>query len=286
MGRVWFTAHIVAVTFLLLYLLECAGRGRPLVAGAALAAAFLARTPAVFGLVFWVLLALRRAPHPRQMLVRGLQAALPLALAVALLLGQNAVRFGSPLDFGYLKMSVARQLEPDLRRYGQFNVWFIPRNLKALLVTPPLVTRVNVPVWWRLVGGPRGLLRQFTTPGASRSLPFPVQFDPWGTGLWAVSPALIFVLRPPGRRAAALYAAAWLSVLAIGVPNLLYYNTGWYQFGYRFSLDFVPFLLVLTAMGLRRPLQLRWYALFVLLLAISVASNFLGARWFLRLPPY
>jgi hypothetical protein len=113
-----------------------------------------------------------------------------------------------------------------------------------------------------------------------------VQFDPWGTGLWAVSPALVFALRPPRRQDAALFAACWLGVLLAAAPNLLYYNTGWYQFGYRFSLDFTPFLLVLVAMGLRRPLHPAAGTLFGALLAASVASNLLGARWFLRLPPY
>ena len=34
--------------------------------------------------------------------------------------------------------------------------------------------------------------------------------------------------------------------------TLLYQNTGWVQFGYRFSLDYLPLIFVLIALGKRR----------------------------------
>jgi len=124
------------------------------------------------------------------------------------------------------------------------------------------------------------------TSRAGRHLPFPIQFNPWGTGLWAVSPVLLFALRLPRRSDLALWLAAVLSAIAVAIPDLLYYNTGWGQYGYRFLLDFAPFLVLLLAMGLRRPLAPPARLLFVLLFVISIASNYLGARWFLHLPPY
>jgi hypothetical protein len=284
-ATVWYLAHVVAVTFLLLYLLECAGRGRPLLAGLALAAAFLARTPAVFGLLFWCLLALRDGATRARLSAALPRFAAPLALAAAFLLWQNQVRFGSPTDFGYFKMHIAAQLAPRLRAHGQFSRAFLPDNLKALFLDPPLVSRINPPVWLSLVGGPAGLWRMFTS-NVGRSLPFPITFDPWGTGLWAVSPALIFAVRLPRRPDLPLWLAAWLSVIVIAIPDLLYYNTGWGQYGYRFLLDFAPFLMLLLAMGLRRPLTPPSRALFGILLALSIFSNYLGARWFLHLPPY
>lgn len=285
-GTVWFIAHVVSVTFALLYLMECAGSGRPIVAGTALAAAFLARTPTIFALVFWVVLAGRRSDGLARIVPRAIRLAVPLAIAVALLLGQNVARFGSPFDFGYLSMHIANTLQPGLLQYGQFSAHFLLRNFAALFVTAPIVASLDLPVWWQVIGGHTGLLRDLTTTGPNSGVPFPVTFDPWGTGLWAVSPALAFSLRLPRRQDLALAGAAWLSALVVAMPDLLYYNTGWVQYGYRFSLDFVPFLLILTAMGLRRPLHPLWRALFVVLLVISIGSNFLGARWFLHLPPY
>lgn len=285
-GTVWFIAHVVSVTFALLYLIECAGACRPFVAGAALALAFLARTPLIFGLVFWAALALQRTGPPSTIIPRAIRFSIPLAAAIALLLGQNVIRFGSPLDFGYLSMRIARQLQPDLQQYGQFSPHFLARNLAALLVTPPIVAPIDPSTWLQTIGGVTGLPRLLQTPTSRLGAPFPITFDPWGTGLWAVSPALIFSLRPPRRQDLALAGTAWLSAFLVAAPDLLYYNTGWVQYGDRFSLDFTPFLLVLTAMGLRRSLCAGWRILFVALLIVSIASNVLGARWFLHLPPY
>lgn len=285
-GTVWFTAHVVAVTFMLLYLLECFGRGRPVVAGLALAAAFLARTPTVLGLIFWLVLALRHGGGvPR--LARSIGwCTLPLVLASGLLLWQNQVRFGSPTDFGYYKMRIAAQLRPDLATYGQFNAHFLRRNLDAFALTPPIVDPPTLRLWVQQAGGVVHAPAALATPASRSLVPFPITFDPWGTGIWAVSPALFAALRPPARRDVAVFLAAWLGAGAVAIPDLLYYNTGWYQYGYRFSLDFTPLLLVLMAYGLRPPVSRLWGVAFSVALVVSAGSNLLGARWFLHLPPY
>jgi len=283
-GTVWYVAHVVADTFFILYLYESIGRSRPLLAGLALAAAFLARTPMIFGLVFWVALALANETSPRHLIGGLLRFGSPLAVATFLLLAQNVVRFGSPLDFGYLSMKISPTLAPDLASYGQFSVHFLSRNLAAMFLTPPTVSR-NWLQWFTLGGSVAGIVQQFVTRGVA-GIPFPVQFDPWGVGLWAVSPALIFSLRPPPPSAWLLYAVAWLSTILIALPDLLYYNTGWVQYGDRFTLDFMPILVLLTALGLRRPTRWFGWTLFAALLVVSVASNFLGTRWFLQQAPY
>ena len=38
----------------------------------------------------------------------------------------------------------------------------------------------------------------------------------------------------------------------VGLVNLLHFSQGWVQFGYRFSLDFAPWALLLVAIGLER----------------------------------
>jgi hypothetical protein len=55
-GDVWFTAHIVATTFLLLYLGETLHRRRPSVAGVYLGLASLSRITTLFTFPFFVLL--------------------------------------------------------------------------------------------------------------------------------------------------------------------------------------------------------------------------------------
>jgi hypothetical protein len=61
------------------------------------------------------------------------------------------------------------------------------------------------------------------------------------------------------------------------VPTFFYQNSGWLQFGYRFSLDYLPFLVLLLAVGGRR---FGWGAR--TLVAIGIAVNLFGAITFDR----
>ena len=68
--------------------------------------------------------------------------------------------------------------------------------------------------------------------------------------------------------------ALWLTIALVAVPVLLYQNSGWVQFGYRFSLDYMVFLVVLLAIG-GRPISR-------LLIAACIAINLFGAVTFDR----
>ena len=46
--------------------------------------------------------------------------------------------------------------------------------------------------------------------------------------------------------------APLLAIALVSVVNLMHFSQGWVQFGYRFSNDFVPFALVLVAIGFAR----------------------------------
>jgi hypothetical protein len=64
-----------------------------------------------------------------------------------------------------------------------------------------------------------------------------------------------------------------LTLVACMTPGLLYQNTGYAQFGFRFSLDYTPYLLLLVALGrwdFRRGLPL-------VLAGLSVAAGVWGA---------
>jgi hypothetical protein len=66
--------------------------------------------------------------------------------------------------------------------------------------------------------------------------------------------------------------AGWSLVLSLGLtllPGLLYYNSGWVQWGGRFLMDAWPLWLLLAWEGLHR-LPLRWS---LTLIVLSVASN-------------
>ena len=69
-----------------------------------------------------------------------------------------------------------------------------------------------------------------------------------GFSLLLSMPVLFYLVRARGRRP--LVRGAWLATALLLAPALTYYNTGWYQFGYRFALDFlVPLLVLLATVG-------------------------------------
>jgi hypothetical protein len=86
---------------------------------------------------------------------------------------------------------------------------------------------------------------------------------------------LLLLLWPAARPP--LHRALWLTVAAVAVPAFFYQNSGWVQFGYRFSLDYLPFLILLLAVGGRR---VGWGAR--TLVAIGIAVNLFGAITFDR----
>ena len=68
-----------------------------------------------------------------------------------------------------------------------------------------------------------------------------------GLSLLITTPALLWLARPATR--VPLRGALWAAVVCAAVPGLLYQNTGWAQFGYRFALDYLPYLVALLAIG-------------------------------------
>jgi glucan phosphoethanolaminetransferase (alkaline phosphatase superfamily) len=89
------------------------------------------------------------------------------------------------------------------------------------------------------------------------------------------SPCLGYAVAP--REKSPLAPALWLTVLATALPSLLYQNSGFLQFGYRFSLDYLIFLVMLLAVGGRR---FTW--LFKVLVVWGIAVNLFGAIVFDR----
>jgi hypothetical protein len=61
----------------------------------------------------------------------------------------------------------------------------------------------------------------------------------------------------------------WITILTTALPDLLYQNSGYIQFGYRFSLDFMVFFILLLAIG-NRPLTRLFKGLVIVAFAINL----------------
>lgn len=252
MGTVWFLGQICAVGFLLAGTWAAVAIGSPLLAGSLVAVAMLGRPNLALSLPLLLAVGAQHLrASPGGLTARGLgwwgaRCVAPMAAAAGLLLWYNVARFGNPWDFGYLTQNVARELTGDLRTYGQFHLHYVPHNLWAMLLAGP--------VW-----------------NASTREILPT-ID--GMSLLLTTPALIYLV--DACRPSVLAAGAWAALLVLLIPLLTYYNTGWWQFGYRFSLDFMtPVLILLAATaGPRMSRRMR------LLILLGIVVNAWGTWWF------
>ena len=86
-----------------------------------------------------------------------------------------------------------------------------------------------------------------------------------GLGLFFTTPAFIYIFKGPWNKLSK-YSA--LAILCILPPLITHGTVGFTQFGYRFSLDFTPFLILLTAKGMRE--NLRWLEKALIILSLLV----------------
>jgi len=252
-GSVWFAAHVVAAAFVCLYLLFSFGARRPAAAGLVLGLAFLCRPATLLLAGFFVLQAIgaaRNEPRPTHgsspRLLRTLTMfAIPLAAVVAVAMWHNAARFGDPFEFGHRFLQI--RWRSRIETWGLFSTHYLPRNLTVFLLSVPWLIPSN---------------------------PF-VRITRHGLALWFTSPNLLWGLWP--EKLDATIVALWAAVLPTALCTLLYQNTGWVQFGYRFSLDYLPLLFVLVALSARR-----FGVAFLCCAAFAIVVNTFGAVTFDR----
>jgi hypothetical protein len=252
-GDVWFLSQVVPLTFVALAVLITLRRGSGLLAGASLGVALLGRPNLVLLLPFlagirWQLLGTqsRQSATRRTLLSWIVSALIPLGLAVALLLAYNCIRFNDAMDFGYKTENVGAWRSADLNTYGQFNLIYASRNLSVMIAGLPVID-----------------------PSCSRLIAPTNE----GMSIFLTMPILVFLGR--SFRRIPWVVGAWVSIGLSLVPLILYYNTGAWQFGYRFFLDIlIPVVCLLAlAAGRRMSVAMR------VSIGAGIAINLAGLLW-------
>jgi len=219
-GGVWHTGHLIATMLTLGCLIELWGSRRAWLIGLLAGAAFLTRAPLAFAIPFYALLLAgdeiwepRRWPWREWLLLAA--GVLP---SMVFFLWYNDVRFGSPFESGYALATLPAWLE-ERRREGLFSTVHIPMNLDYMFIHLP-----------KLIG----------------TFPF---FKPDGLGMSILltSPGLLYAVRAPWRESRSWWLG--LAALIVLIPTLLYYGGGWLQYGYRYALDSIPFVLALCGLA-------------------------------------
>jgi len=219
---------------------------------------------------------------------RGLSAALGAGIPIAALVVYNVVTTGHVIHPGYeylyrLEAGFYLPLHYNLE-WGIEDPRYLPQNFAIMFLNTPVFQPTVVPsalgTGGPLCSGPDVIRGLFI-----RDCPWLLPKDT-GMSVLLTSPAYLLVLPALrwGYGHSRLVTGAALAVVIVAFVNLMHFSQGWVQFGYRFSNDFVPWALLLVAIGLERIARrgrawLSVTTLAVVLVAASVAINLWGVVW-------
>jgi hypothetical protein len=217
---------------------------------------------------------------------RGWSAGLGAALPVAGLFAYNLATAGDIFHPAYEFLYRAEATYyPTLGYHLDWAIAdprYVPQNLAIMLFSTPLLLPDQWPDSLQVVSEPF-----CTLPGAARGLfdpecPLAVPSD-IGMSVILTSPAYLLAV-PALRRfgTSRVVAGSAIALLLIAFVNLMHFSQGWVQFGYRFSNDFVPWAVILVAIGAEAVARRRATAGALLVGALVVASiliNAWGVAW-------
>jgi hypothetical protein len=229
----WSFAQVLAVFLLASALLEYLGKKRRWLIGTLMALALATRATAGLNILFFVMAA-AATEGPR---LRGKSAAIcallmPLLVAVIALALYNYARFDNALEQGYA-LQILYGAAARARSYGIVSLVHIPGNIFYFLFAGPLPVRFD---------------------DVSQVLKFPyLRANPWGMSLFITSPYFLYLFRLKYNNLDSKLLLASIAVVASCI--FTYYGIGNVQFGYRYSLDFLPFLFFLLIRNYRAEYQ-------------------------------
>lgn len=234
--HVWFFSHIIAVACILLAIDNILGRGRGFLAGCFIGMAFLSRQVTIYSVIFLLVLLWHRPEyrHRRDRITNIIMFLIPIILCLGAYLAYNWFRFENILDTGYSYIFAATDYStvssPDFfqkarfEKYGLFHPVYVPFNFIHMFV--------------------QGFHIEFSQPDFLGS----IRMNPFGTSLTFASP-FVFVGLMAKWKKSHLWAA-WLSISLMVTQILFYVSNGWVQVNAcRYTLDFLPILVLLVAIG-------------------------------------
>lgn len=241
-GSSWYLGQVSAAFFLSFALYESLNKKRPVFVGMFLGAAFLSRIHTIVS--FPVFLYLLKNKNWFKNYFRLGIGAVPFILFNFI---YNFLRFEVIWDKAYFILpGVLNELDKPWFIKGVTNIAYIPDNLRAAFWSFPIF------------------------------LKHPPYIEPsWaGLAIWITTPVFVFAFFSPIKKR--LTQFLWLSIISVFAIVASHGGTGWAQFGYRFAVDFYPFLFLLTIMGVNKTglKTIHWILLFV-----SIIVNLWGVLW-------
>jgi hypothetical protein len=246
-GEVWFSAQIIGVSFTLLYILFATRTRHPLLAGIFLALAFNTRVNLAFTVGYFAL----QLFFPRQtdgkfaagdtksIIKKILWFSLPIVVMAVLQMMMNYARFEKIFEYGHAYLGGPAGTR--IREHGMFSYHYLEWNLRALFLRLPI------------------LIKEFPYLG----------YNADGLSIFITTPVFMRLFWPKAKPW--MYPILWATAVPALMVPLFYQNSGYVQFGYRFSLD-IPYLIMLMAVG-KVPMN-RWTKALII---AGIIVNLVGA---------
>lgn len=235
-----YQVQIIAVSFLICSLYEFFHRRRWLLIGTLLALAGATKPTLYLATTFFVIELIHS--NLAQMKIRNILLLITPILISILFLGiYNLVRFDNFFETGYSYQTTIGVSLQDAALKGIFSFQHIPGNLYFLLFKGPEPVRANQ-------------INFLLQP------PY-LKADLWGMGIFFTSPLFLYAFLSKLRQKYVLNS--WLTVLLMLIPILTYFGIGIWQFGYRYAVDFYPFLFIILASVFKKELPLMAKSLIV-----------------------
>ncbi len=152
---------------------------------------------------------------------------IPVVLALGLIGAYNDRRFHSVLETGY-KYNISKAADHIGKNHalGEISLIHLPANLYSFLVMAP------EPMF----------LDSHNGDGFALQFPY-MKANPWGVAIWFTSPLFLYLITSFKKGKYTLSSA--ITALILAIPVFTWYSIGYAQFGYRYALDFLPFLFLL-----------------------------------------
>lgn len=195
-------------------------------------------------MIFLLIIPLWLALTEEKMRRKNLAAIIgPASFFLILFCFYNYLRFKNPLETGYTYVIYHPHFLPAIKKHGLYSLAHWQKNLWFMILEIPKLIWQNG---------------------------FKLRFNLEGSSIFFLTPPLltIFLAKPLSPYLKSL----WLALILILIPILSIYTTGWIQFGYRFSLDFMIPLLLLSVFGIKGKMN----PFYILGIAFAIWMQFLG----------
>jgi len=239
----WYFAHVVATFFIVLAIYFTIIINRPVLAGIFFSFAFLTRLSVAFSFSFFVLFPYLFIKEKK--INKIVEFLIPVLFGIVLFFLYNYFRFGNIMESGYRYQDTLFELEVN-RSVGMWSIKHFPANIYLLFFKAP-----------RIIFYPHSyVIRKIVT-------------DPVGMSFLYTSPILLYLFKADLKNK--LNQISLFATLSTAVFLFGSFGLGCFQYGYRFALDFQPFLyIVLCSVFQNRKFGLTPYILSTLSFLVNL----------------